>query len=39
MGAQEHIDGIQLPPQSLIYLLDHLATTEYVLHGSEKRVH
>jgi replication factor C subunit 3/5 len=29
-GAYEHLDGIQLPPQSLIYLLDHLATTEYV---------
>jgi replication factor C subunit 3/5 len=34
-GAHEHIDGIQLPPQSLIYLLDHLATTEYVPPGSE----
>jgi len=34
-GSHEHIDGIQLPPQSLIYLHDQLATTEYVPHGSE----
>ena len=34
-GAHEHIDGIQLPAQSLIYLLDHLATTEYAVPSSD----
>lgn len=38
-GAHEHIDGIQLPSQSLIYLLDHLATTEYVPHILESAPH
>jgi replication factor C subunit 3/5 len=27
-GAFEYIDGIDFPPQTRVYLLDHLATTE-----------
>ncbi len=29
-GAYEFIEGIDLKPAARIYLLDHLATTEYV---------
>lgn len=29
-GAYEYIEGIDFPPAARIYLLDHLATTEYV---------
>lgn len=31
-GAYEYLDTIELKPQARIYLLDHLATTEYVFH-------
>lgn len=30
IGAYEYIEGIDFPPAARIYLLDHLATTEYV---------
>lgn len=29
-GAYEFIERIELPPQARVFLLDHLATTEYV---------
>ena len=29
-GAYEYLETIELKPQARIYLLDHLATTEYV---------
>ena len=28
-GVYEYIDTVDFPPQARIYLLDHLATTEY----------
>ena len=31
-GAYEYLETIELKPQARIYLLDHLATTEYVFH-------
>ena len=31
-GAYEYLETIELRPQARIYLLDHLATTEYVFH-------
>lgn len=33
-GAYEYLETIELKPQARIYLLDHLATTEYVLHST-----
>lgn len=29
IGAYEYIEGIDFPPAARVYLLDHLATTEY----------
>lgn len=33
-GAYEYLETIELKPQARIYLLDHLATTEYVFHST-----
>ena len=33
-GAYEYLESIELKPQARIYLLDHLATTEYVYHST-----
>jgi len=30
-GAYEYIESVELPPNARVYLLDYLATTEYVL--------
>lgn len=38
-GTYEYLDTIELKPNARIYLLDHLATTEYVSFGILSRTY